>query len=167
MARDNRQPQSTPAPTPAPTNSPEELQQEKIDNQPPAGDTGEINDLSGGGTEENVSQKAEETTPAATDAPAPTEPPVQEQPAAVEVKEESQGNLIEVALTKVDSMAQLQLHALQEYMVAMQPRKPVSEQEIQRQQVKLYNTILNVINHTGDDFPVAYSTFQRLFDPVV
>lgn len=139
---------------------PEELaaaeQQEQLDQTQGTGDA----------TQEKVDEPAAAPAPAVQEQVA--EEAVLESPAPVAKTEEVQeikgvDPLIVEVLPKVGTAAQLALHEIAEYMLSMQPKKPIQHDAGARKQVVLYRAIVRLINNTGDDFQTAFSTLLNLF----
>lgn len=137
------------------------------ENTAPAGDATQeqnlgVNDASQG-TQEEVQQGAEEEAPAA----AAEEEVVQAAPQVQEVKQDvlidGTDALIQEAVTKVGVSAKLALMSIADYMVAMQPRRPIDNAKGSQQQIALYRAITGIINNTEADFQVAFSTLLNLF----
>ena len=61
-------------------------------------------------------------------------------------------------------LGKAQLETLLAYMVAMAPRKPITEVDGARYQVQLYRLLTTVINRLEDDFTPVFTAILRMFD---
>jgi hypothetical protein len=67
-------------------------------------------------------------------------------------------------VAQFSAMAQMSLNVVDEYVVLMAPRKPVTVQEGCRNQIALYRAITGLINRTEEDFEAAFAALLAKFE---
>lgn len=174
----------TPTPTPAPNPS-EEVAQEPVAEQAPQEETPVVDQSAPEETAQDTDAPAEQTTtlpdasgdpvvgtvdpavsnaPAAVLTPSPDPAPVTAAPTPSSVPSNDQSIEGAVELSaNCGAMGKIVYTRILEYMVDMKPRKPIDEASAGRNQVKLYNALLDLINKTEGDFTEVFTAVLKLF----
>lgn len=99
--------------------------------------------------------------PAATPAPtpAPTQAPVAAPASSISQKVAA---VVEAAKPEVTTLGLLQLQAVQVYVDAMQPNRPMGSDEGARHQQTLYRAVTTIINQCDADFDAAFSALLKI-----